>query len=126
MKQAVIENVRAEFALNAVKNIVKTSNDKTKKDYKSYARKFPSLVLSNGLTATVAFALEKGGAWSNLCDNISDWLIKNDYPVKPTKLHEYVCTLNSDEYRLVTNEVLLLFKWLRRFASGLIEGETDE
>jgi CRISPR-associated protein Cmr5 len=125
MKQAVIESGRAEFALNRVKSMVKNPNDKTKKEYKSYAKRFPSLVLSNGLAATVAFALEKGGAWEDLYKDVSEWLIKNGYFASPTRLEEYVCSLNSDEYRAVTKEVLSLFEWLRRFASGLIEGEAD-
>ena len=131
MKQAVIENGRARFALEAVNhfvNVTAKDNDKTKKEYKSYARKFPALVMSNGLAATLAFAFEKGGAWSSLYDNLSDWLTGNGYFPKPEKhedLMKFVCSCDSDKYRLVTGEVLALFKWLRRFASGLIEGEAD-
>lgn len=38
-----------------------------------------------------------------------------------------IISLNSPEYRAVTAEVLAFFKWLSRFAEGLIKGdETDE
>jgi CRISPR-associated protein Cmr5 len=120
-KQAVIESGRAEFALDAVKDVKDTKNAK---EYKSYARKFPSLVLTNGLAAAVAFAVDKGGAYTLLYNNISDWLEKKGF-FAGEKLEDYVCSLNSDEYRVVTNEVLALFEWLRRFASGLIEGEAE-
>ena len=125
MRQAVIESGRAEFALSAVKAVVKGEKDSVKKEYKSYARKFPALVQTNGLAAAIAYSLEKGGTHKLLCDNISEWLVKNGFYSMPTLLEEYVCALDSDSYRIVTNEVLSLFSWLRRFASGLIEGEAD-
>ncbi|MDR1070712.1 MAG: type III-B CRISPR module-associated protein Cmr5 [Gracilibacteraceae bacterium] len=126
MKQAVIESGRAEFALNAVKNVVAGKNEKAKKEYKSYAKKFPTLVLANGLAAAVAFAVDKGGSYAIVYNNISDWLIKSGYFANPTRLEEYVCAMSSDEYRVVTNEVLALLEWLKRFASGLIEGDADD
>lgn len=125
MKQAVIESGRAEFALEKVKNVVADKGN-FKKNYRSYARKFPTLVLTNGLAAAVAFAVDKGKsekAWKEIYDNVSDWLKEK---LSDKKLEEYVCSLNSDEYRAVTNEVLALFTWIRRFASGLIEGDNND
>ena len=122
MKQSVIESGRAEFALDAVKSIKAKGNDSTKKEYKSYARSFPSLVLTNGLAATVAFAIDKGGTYSLINGNISEWLKKKEYFTGSTNLEEYICSLDSDNYRIVTNEVLALLEWIKRFASGLIEG----
>lgn len=129
-KQAVIESGRAEFALHAVQNVVNSANERTKDDYKSYAKKFPSLVLANGLAAAIAFVCEKktgNEAWGSIYTNISEWLIEKKYFTstvdKSVTLEKYVCSLTSDEYRIVTNEVLLLFEWLRRFAAGMIEGE---
>ena len=125
-QQAVIESGRAEFALKAVKD-VKEHHKNNAKEYKSYARKFPSLVLINGLAAAVAFAafaVDKSGMYKLLYNNIAEWLKQNGL-LSGKNLEEYVCSLNSDEYRVVTNEVLALFEWLRRFASGLIEGDGD-
>jgi len=121
MKQAVIESGRAKFALEKVKSVVADKGN-FKKNYRSYARKFPTLVLTNGLAATVAFAVDKSKsekAWKEIYKNISEWLKKDN-------LEEYVCSLDSDEYRVVTNEVLALFTWIRRFASGLIEGDDND
>ena len=126
MNQAVIEGGRAEFALNAVKKVVKSNNEQTRKEYKSYARKFPSLAPTNGLAAAAAFAFKKGGAWGLIYGNISDWLRYKCSFAEPTTLIEYVCSLDSDEYRVATNEALSFFVWLSRFASGLIEGEPDD
>jgi len=126
VKQAVIESGRAEYALNAVKDVIRDEKNKTSKtkEYKSYVKKFPSLVLSNGLAASVAFIKEKGGAYDLVYGHITGWLKKNGFFADKT-LEDYVCSLKSDEYRVVTNEVLALFEWLRRFASGLIEGEAE-
>ncbi|MDR1194021.1 MAG: type III-B CRISPR module-associated protein Cmr5 [Peptococcaceae bacterium] len=126
MGQAVIESGRAEFALEAVKKVVDTENDQTRKEYRIYIKKFPLLALSNGLAAAVAFAQDKGGTWGIVYDNIANWLIKNGYFAKPTRLLDYVCSLDSDTYRVVTNETLALFGWLCRLAGGLIEGAEDE
>lgn len=41
------------------------------------------------------------------------------------ELAETIIQLNSSHYRAVTNEVLALFNWLRRFSEGLIEGEDE-
>ena len=125
MLQAIIENGRADYALNAVKIIVNDKDDKTKKEYKSYVKKLPALVLSNGLAAAVAFMAEKGGSYMLIHDNVNDWLIKNAF-YTDIKLCEYVSSLDSVNYRVVTNEVLALTKWLKMFAGGLIEGEAED
>jgi CRISPR-associated protein Cmr5 len=121
--QPEIESGRAKFALDEVKRVNGMDDAGIKKNYKSYAKKYPSLVLSNGLAATVAFALDKGGAWGVLNDNVSGWLNKRKLLPQNAELAEYICSLNSDEYRVITNEVLSLFEWLRRFASGIVEAE---
>jgi CRISPR-associated protein Cmr5 len=138
-KQSVIESGRAEYALSIIKKVLQDSDDEMKKNFKSYARKFPALVLANGLAAAIAFVVEKKDgsgqelkkqkpkqkqlAYTHLYNAISDWLKSKGYFKEPVKLEEYICSLDSDTYRVATNEVNSLFIWLRRFASGLIEGE---
>lgn len=121
--QATIESGRAQFALEAVQRIVASADADKKKQYKAYARKFPTLVLTNGLAAAVAFAKEKHGAWDNIYEDTAAWLVEKEFFAPPTTLEGYVCSLDSDSYRIATKEVLALFSWLRRFAGGLIEGE---
>ena len=36
-------------------------------------------------------------------------------------LVEWIINQDSQEYRATTNEVLVLFNWLKRFADGMIE-----
>ena len=126
MRSAKIESGRAEFALSEVKR-VKESKDGTQKEYKSYCRKFPSIVQTNGLAASVAFLKEKSkdkdNAYNHLYTNIARWLMECKLLSGDIELMTYICELETPQYRIVTKEVLALFNWLRRFASGLIEGE---
>ena len=122
MKSAIIESGRADFALREVKRIKGTSGAKHK-EYKSYCKKFPSMVQINGLAASVAFLKEKGGTYLHLIEHIDGWLKICDPPPGNTDLLTYICGMHTAQYRSVTKEVLALFSWLRRFAAGLIEGE---
>jgi CRISPR-associated protein Cmr5 len=115
------ERERAAFALEKVKEVVGKESDETKKEYKSYCRKFPSLVMTNGLAAAVAFCLDKGGTYVILEKQLSDWFDKIEIKPQGKKLVEYVCGIDSSDYRLATKETISLFTWLKRFATGLIE-----
>jgi CRISPR-associated protein Cmr5 len=126
MRQAETENKRAAFALKKVKAAKQNLNAEDQKKYKAYAKQYPSMVLVNGLAATVAFAMEKKGPWAALNENIAEWLKEINIITGSITLEEFLCNLESVNYRIVTNEVLALFEWLRRFASGMIEGVAHE
>jgi CRISPR-associated protein Cmr5 len=108
--------------------------EKFGKEYKSYAKKLPMMIKTNGLGAAVTFAFSKakdGNAWELLYNHVSDWLkqphkvfLLGTHASKP--LTEAIISLPSTEYRAVTVEVLAFMNWLRRFAEGLIEGEAEE
>lgn len=137
MQSAIIESGRAAFALSEVKRVIgadsvslkellaqnETKKVKEFKEYKSYSKKFPSMVLANGLAASLAFLKDKGGTYNHLFEHIDKWLKQCGLISKDTMLMEYICGLETPQYRVVTKEVLALFNWLRRFASGMIEGE---
>ena len=113
------------------------------KQYKAYVKKIPMFVKTNGLGATFAFVLSKrtkekdvkgvkiqpgqSGNPKNAYDLIykqtAEW-IYNKYPFT-VDFSEFIITQNSNEYRAITNEVISLFTWLRRFAEGLIDGDDD-
>jgi CRISPR-associated protein Cmr5 len=122
MNSQKIESGRAEFALAEVKRVM-GANDVKLKEYKSYCKKFPSMAQSNGLAAAVAFAKEKGGAWRYVYSHAEERLRNEKFFGEGKTLLEYVCSLETAQYRVVTKEVLALFNWIRRFASGLIEEE---
>lgn len=101
------------------------------KEYKSYARKIPMLIKTNGLGATYAFVKSKGkdgNAYDLLYNQTAKWLEVSKCPfIKVSDdLVRDIIGLNSNAYRSVTNEIISLFTWLRRFAEGLIEGEDEQ
>jgi CRISPR-associated protein Cmr5 len=122
VENSKIESGRAEFALAEVKEALRDGTLK-QSEYKSYCKKFPSMVQANGLAAAVAFINEKNGTYKYLYDHTEKWLRVRGHCPQDTNLLEYACSLESAQYRVVTKEVLALFNWIRRFASGLIEGE---
>ena len=120
-----LEQGRAKFAYDCA---VEGSK---KKEYSRYVKKIPMLIKTNGLGATFAFMLSKNGTYKFIGEQILEWLKedkKNIFPrIKEIKsfkdLNKEIILLNSQDYRIVTIEVLAFLNWLRRFAEGLIEEE---
>ncbi|MCX7874625.1 MAG: type III-B CRISPR module-associated protein Cmr5 [Melioribacteraceae bacterium] len=122
------EQIKAEFAYNCARNASNLG-----KEYKSYVKKLPMLIKTNGLGATFAFMFSKknkdeGKYWNAIGKNIYDWL-KDQNKIDANKIKsfdELVMELNqmsSIKYRNLTAEVISFLSWLKRFADGLIEGE---
>lgn len=119
-----IEQERALFAYDRVKSVSKEKyNDK----YKSYVKKIPMLIKTNGLGSTFAYVKEKSKnepAYQSIYEQTKDWLLQDNNPFNISASEDLVkniISLDSQTYRLMTNEVLFLFKWIIRFADGLIE-----
>ena len=129
-----IERQRAEFAYKSVESAVDALSDKAKKEYKSYCKKIPMLIKTNGLAGTYAFIFSKGSkgskidkskAYGLIYNQTLEWLTKHGWIDGDRLMYEFI-RKPSDEYRAVTMEVLSLFNWLRRFAEGMIEGESTD
>jgi len=127
-----IEQGRAEFAYDCAEKGSNLSNT-AKKEYKSYSKKLPMLIKTNGLGAAMAFAylkgtkdgvLDKTKAWGLLYSQIEDWLKKDSKHLLSfddnKKLTYKLTQLDSSTYRAVTIELLAFLSWLKRFADGLI------
>ena len=126
-----LEKGRAEFAYQKVLEVSKL-NKELQKDYRSYVRKLPQMILSNGLGQTLAFVYskkKKGNAYEFIYDQISQYLeSENTMRISKEKgrdLVEWVIGLDSIQYRYATEEVLAFLNWLRRFAEGMIEEEKE-
>lgn len=137
------EKVLDEFLENPLQKIEEYSSstgferkildfyEKIKKEYKSYVKKIPMLIKTNGLGATFAFMLSKRDTYKFIGEQILEWLKNDEKGILPNAesiksfedLNKKVASLNSPEYRALTIEVLVFFNWLRRFAEGLIEGD---
>lgn len=139
-----LEGGRAAFAYQCVKEAQQAFGDdergqKGQKAYKSYAKKIPMLIKTNGLGATFSYILSKRKnepekkeyAYKLLYEKTTEWLNKEDkqYLLAGTEggdLVDRLIKLPSHRYRAVTIEVIALFAWLRRFVDGLIEGDDQE
>ncbi len=130
-----LERGRAEFAYKCVEEIVENQKyEKIREDYRSYSRKIPQMILSNGLGQTIAFMKSKakdGNAYEILYSQITDYL-KSDttarirMPDDKNELIEWVISLDSYNYRYATEEILAFLNWLKRFAEGMIKKEEGE
>ena len=100
------------------------------KNYRSYSRRLPSMILSNGLGQTLAFVHEKKkgekNAYAILYNQLTAYMKSNSsiripMPSNGCDLLKWVISCNSEKYRYITQELLAFLNWLRRFAEGLIE-----
>lgn len=124
------EQIKAEFAYKCA---YKNYEIRLGKEYKSYVKKLPMLIKTNGLGASFAFMFSKknkdeGKFWNEIGKNIFDWLSTQKI-IDSTKINNFdslvnhINQYNSTEYRRLTAEVISFLTWLRRFADGLFEGE---
>lgn len=115
---------RSQYAYKCVVEAVKEFSDKQQqqKEYKAYVKKIPMMILNNGLGATFAFVYSKkksGNTYQLIDMQTKKWLKVDEDLIK------WIIDQESPEYRATTNEVLALFNWLKRFADGMIEGDSD-
>lgn len=120
-----LENGRAAFAYKCAEEGAGLPKSK---EYKSYVKKIPMLIKTNGFGATVAFIFSKkenNDTYNLIYHQIEEWFKdeKNPFSFGFNDLSESICEINSQEYRAITNETLALFTWIRRFAEGLIKGD---
>lgn len=113
------ERERALKAYEAVKEAIK------EKEFKTYAKKLPVMVMTNGLPATLAFIQSKTkdgkNAYKKLLEILKQCLVQNGFvPVGNNFLKE-VLALDSTSLRHATREVLALAQWIKRLADALIE-----
>ncbi len=124
---------KASFTYSKVEDAISKfkTDDKKQKEYKSYVKKIPIMILTNGLASTFAFIYSKKGkneAYKLIYEQTEEWLKKRGYKKdKGKELAKFFIDLEPMKYRMNTNEVLTLFSWLKRFAEGMIkvEGEND-
>jgi len=125
---------RSQFAYGCVEKAIQQfpkqhgeKESKKQKEYKSYVKKIPMMVLTNGLGATFAFVYSKKNkeAYGLIYTQVDEWLKKDYKQNNNDELVKWIIDQDSQSYRAVTNEVLALFNWLKRFADGMIEGEEE-
>jgi CRISPR-associated protein Cmr5 len=123
-----IEKERAVFAYEKVDEAVANQGIK-QSEYKTYCKKIPSYIQTNGLSATFAFIFSRNNVtYTLIYDQVDEWLKKrynNDNIINSNReLMERLILLDSTKYKKTTIEVLALFSWLRRFAEGRISKDS--
>lgn len=130
-KRTKLEQGRAEYAFDEVRNAIETLGQDGAKEYKAYVKKMPMYIKVNGLGPALVFAQAKGhnnNAWNSLYRHIEEWLLQDFKQIisfQPGELVGKLTQVESSRYRATTMEVLVLLTWLRRFADGLIKGEVE-
>lgn len=107
-----LESGRAEFALACAQKAC-SKNKQIQKEYRSYARRIPQMILSNGLGQTLAFVFSKkkeGNAYDLVYKQMSDYMssphVSGIQKPNDKDLTEWVVSLNTHKYRYVEEEIL--------------------
>ena len=115
-----LEQERAKFCLEKVKNIKSNQDKSTQDKFKTAARNLPSFIVSNGLIPTLAFYKSKEEK-KKVYEIINEWLEKRKI-IENDALSDLV---DKDKdfktLRLATMEVLALANWFKR----IVEFELD-
>ena len=115
-----IDSKRANFAFKCVKEA-----EARQIKYKSYIKKMPMLIKTNGLGQTLAFCFSKNENGYNLIlEQIRVYLelrgIKSGLNSNEGLL-SFITTQNSSDYRNITQEIMMMLNWWRRFVDGVLE-----
>ena len=139
--RAGIEQGRAAFAYARAEQGKALPDKKEQERYKSYVKKIPMMIKTNGIGAAFAYMLSKkekseGKVYMAIGGDITDWLkelIKDgayNFSLKDVNnfedLSKRTVELDSSSYRALTIEVLAFLNWLKRFSEGLIEREATD
>lgn len=111
MSQLVnIDQIRA-------RNALRSSGVATQESEGDALSGYPSLIINNGLIATLAFSVDKGGQHERIASAIADHL-KDRGIVKTSNaenLRDKLCGSESSTLRLATTEALAFLSYLKRF-----------
>ncbi len=123
-----IEQGRAAFAYDCVKEIAQNTDEDLKKKYKSGAKKLPVLIKTNGLGQALAFINKRDNGNIKLYDLIGKWLDDKQLVElgENVDLVDIIINKPSNEYRRITTETLALLNWVRRFVDGLMKDVEDD
>lgn len=125
-----VHNEIAQYAYQKVLIVAAQEKElSVKREFRSLARSLPSKIQVNGFAATSAFLHSKAGN-KNACESmeemIDEWTaMRFKEPENNDPFIERVVGMDSNTYRLYTNEVMNLCLWIKRFAEGLIAGDEE-
>lgn len=141
-----LEQRRADYAFDKVKKI---KDREYASEFSSLVAKIPSYVMTNGLGNTLAFLFSKKKDHHLVVAGImADWIMReismvnanylknlgSDWIENPKKVSAeqegimkgLVLEPNISQYAVITDELLSLFVWLKRFCDGMIEKKESD
>jgi len=149
-----IEQERASFAFKVVSDIKDkySQNKKVQGKYSSYAEKAPTIILNNGLGATLAFFLSKlekpiddvdyksinpesfgnaeNIAYAFLYKHLSTWLAEGNGKdsafsglTNGEDPLKYIMEKTAIDVAISTEEALSILNWIKKFAKAMLEEE---
>ncbi|QTA80262.1 Putative CRISPR type III-B/RAMP module RAMP protein Cmr5 [Desulfonema limicola] len=130
-----IEQKRSAKAYFLVQEVAK-KDAAVQEKYKTCAKNFPSMVLTNGLLQSLSFLLSKKAdeekGYSLVAEHVRTWIetaINDGLLNKPEQSYSvssvgemirWLSSLDVRNYLTATHEVISFTPWLKRFAQGLL------
>lgn len=124
-----MQQKRAKYALQQIKDVIENVNQKEFKEFKAYASTFPAMIHMNGLGQAAAFFKSKGETHEVVYSILSTWLCgKVDYAKNQPysgcdNLLEGITSRDMHQYRLAQAEAQALMDWVKKFASAFMKDE---
>jgi len=130
-----IEQQRASFALQAIEQALAMpeTGHYQHKEVKSYVRRLPAMIQSNGFGQALAFYYAKRenyAAYGVVYQMIEDWLCQSGQvyattqgAVSPPRLLRAIVSSDQVAYRRAQAETMALLLWLKKFAEALIRSQ---
>ncbi|RLG38063.1 MAG: type III-B CRISPR module-associated protein Cmr5 [Candidatus Alkanophagales archaeon] len=117
-----LEQERAKFAWACVSEMQREDEER-QREYRSYVRRLPSLILTSGLPNALAFYMAKKGVHEIVYQHLNDWFKSGECPIALEKdlLEWLVGEASTLQAFRATEEALLLLGWLKRFAESELE-----
>lgn len=137
-----LEQKRSEYAFKVVD---KVKDEAYAFEFSTLIAKMPFYMLTNGLGNTIAFLFSKGKEHHLIVAAlIADWILRINKLNRSEKIEELsedwiftsrvkesfseiidklIFNVNVHQYMVITNELLALFIWLKRFCDGMIDYE---
>jgi len=121
---------RALFAYKEVKKVAAWKNEEERKEFKSHVKDIPMMIKTNGLAAAFAFVFSKSDKrdYKTIGQITKQWLETEKKFMKSEGGEDfYVKLLNLDpnQSRMAIREIMALFTWLKRYADGMINKESE-
>jgi CRISPR-associated protein Cmr5 len=129
-----LEKERAEYAWECINEVKQEKNLKIEDRYKSYCKKAPALILTNGIGNALLFFKSKSAKSSDKEENGPEkkayaLLLKHVSWCNPSKEKDIIEWIVHDasplEILRLTRDILALLSWTKRFAEIELEDDTN-